>query len=71
MACTMASSFNASNFREFEDTGHVAVVVAVTETYVRVAEQNFRDVSWRGRESASWSAGICAAAGGVCGFNRH
>jgi hypothetical protein len=46
----MASSLNASNFREFEDTGHVAVVVAVTETYVRVAEQNFRDVSWRGRD---------------------
>jgi hypothetical protein len=35
---------------EFEDTGHVAVVVAVTETYVRVAEQNFRDVSWNGRD---------------------
>jgi glutathionylspermidine amidase/synthetase len=31
---------------EFRVTGHVAVVVAVTESYVRVAEQNVDDCSW-------------------------
>ncbi len=28
---------------EFEHTGHVAVVIEVTDTEVRVAEQNFDD----------------------------
>jgi glutathionylspermidine synthase len=32
---------------EFRVTGHVAVVVAVTESYVRVAEQNVDDCSWQ------------------------
>jgi glutathionylspermidine amidase/synthetase len=35
---------------EFKWTGHVAVVTAVSDTYVRIAEQNVHDMSWGGRD---------------------
>jgi len=37
---------------EFEDTGHVAVITAVTGSYIRIAEQNVGHASWEGRDYA-------------------
>lgn len=34
---------------EFEETGHVAVVVEVGDSYLRIAEQNLHHESWQGR----------------------
>ncbi len=35
---------------EFNQIGHVAVVTAVSDFYVRIAEQNLDNVSWEGRD---------------------
>lgn len=37
---------------EFEKTGHIAIVTEVTDTYVRIAEQNVNDSHWGGRNYA-------------------
>ena len=37
---------------EFKWTGHVAIVTEVSDTYVRIAEQNVEDVSWEGKDYA-------------------
>jgi glutathionylspermidine amidase/synthetase len=37
---------------EFEWTGHVAIATEVTDTYLRIAEQNVEDVSWEGKDYA-------------------
>ena len=34
---------------EFQWTGHVAIVTEVSDTYLRIAEQNVEDVSWEGK----------------------
>jgi len=45
----------------FELTGHVAVITAVTDTYVRVAEQNVTHHPWN--EGADWSRELAAHVG--------
>ena len=37
---------------EFQWTGHVAIVTEVSDTYVRIAEQNVEDCSWQGKDYA-------------------
>ncbi|HSG66320.1 MAG TPA: CHAP domain-containing protein, partial [Gammaproteobacteria bacterium] len=38
---------------EFETTGHVAVITEATPSYIRIAEQNFRNVKWPSGQSYS------------------
>ena len=37
---------------EFQWTGHVAIATAVSDTYLRIAEQNVEDCSWQGKDYA-------------------
>jgi len=54
---------------EFKWTGHVAVVTAVTDSYVRVAEQNVHDMSWEGRDYSRQLAAVTDPATGA--FHIH
>ena len=49
---------------EFQWTGHVAIVTEVTDTYIRIAEQNVEDVSWEGQDYARELAVSVDASGG-------
>jgi glutathionylspermidine amidase/synthetase len=53
---------------EFKWTGHVAVVTAVSPSFVRVAEQNVHDASWEGRDYSRQLAASVDASGG---FHIH
>lgn len=45
----------------FEQTGHVAIVTAITETHVRIAEQNYQHHAWA--EGADFSRELAARVG--------
>ena len=50
---------------EFKWTGHVAVVTAVSDSYVRIAEQNVHDMSWEGRDYSRELPAVADAATGA------
>jgi glutathionylspermidine amidase/synthetase len=57
---------------EFKWTGHVAVVTAVSDTYVRIAEQNVHDMSWEGKDySRELPAAVDAATGAYHIYERY
>jgi glutathionylspermidine amidase/synthetase len=56
---------------EFKWTGHVAVVTAVSDSYVRVAEQNVHDMSWEGRDYSRQLPAVVDAATGAFHIHEH
>ena len=56
---------------EFKWTGHVAVVTAVSDSFVRVAEQNVHDMTGEGRDYSRELPAVVDAATGAFHIHEH